>query len=568
MMLGAVAEIVSLGMVLPFLAALTNPERLFHYPLAARLASEWGIGQPSDLVFPLAVLFCAAAVVSSGLRLSLFWANIRLAFAIGSDFGVSLYLHTLYQPYKTHLLRNSSAVISGIAQKTSSAAKTISAALNMVSSAVIIAAVMFTLMLIDPLVAGIAGFGFGISYLIVGAYFRRRLLRNGRRVALEHANMIKTVQEGLGGIRDVLLDGTQQLYCRNFAQADRQLRLADASSIFVAGAPRFIMELIGMVLIVSLAYSLSIEGGGSIALVPVLGALAFGAQKLLPLFQQSYSAWASMVANYAVASELLDTLDQPLPEDATTPLPPPVAMRHFIQLESVSFRHSSDRPWVLDGLNLRITKGARVGITGSTGSGKSTLLDLFMGLLEPTDGRILVDGEPLRGKQFRAWQRTLAHVPQNIYLSDTSIAENIAFGISPRAIDMSRVRSAAARARIADFIEQAPQGYDTHIGERGIRLSGGQRQRLGVARALYKEASILVLDEATSALDNSTEDAVMSSIENLDDELTILIIAHRLTTLRHCDQIVELVNGRAQFYESYEQMMTHSPSARHIAARR
>jgi ATP-binding cassette subfamily B protein len=562
MLASAIAEMVSLGMVLPFLAALTGPERIFSYPMVSDLALRLGINHPHELVLPLAVLFCVAALVSNALRLLLLWANNRLAYTIGNDLGIELYLRTLYQPYRVHVKRNSSVVISGITQKTASATKILLAILTIVSSAILIVAVMLTLIAINPLVAALAGAGFGISYAAVGSYFRHRILQNGRRVAHEHVSMIKAVQEGLGSVRDILLDGTQQIYCRNYAKADRQLRLADASNTFVSGAPRFIMEALGMVLIVALAYSLSRGEGGATAALPVLGALALGAQKLLPVLQQAYAAWASMVANHSIVSELLDMLDQPLPQEATTPLPAPRAMQRCIQLESVRFRHSSNEPWVLDGLNLLIPKGARIGIVGSTGSGKSTLLDLLMGLLEPTEGRTLVDGESLDGNRLRAWQRTIAHVPQSIYLSDSSVAENIALGVPRKAIDMERVRLAAGRAQIADFIEQMQQGYDTPVGERGIRLSGGQRQRIGIARALYKEASILVLDEATSALDNVTENTIMSAIENLDHELTILIIAHRVTTLRYCDRIVELADGRAIVYDSYVSMLANSSFAR------
>jgi ABC-type multidrug transport system fused ATPase/permease subunit len=220
---------------------------------------------------------------------------------------------------------------------------------------------------------------------------------------------------------------------------------------------------------------------------------------------------------------------------------------------------------VLDGLTLSIPKGARVGLVGGTGSGKSTTLDLLMGLLEPTEGEVLVDGEPISGTRARSWQRCIAHVPQSIYLADTSIAQNIAFGAAPETIDMQRVRDAARRAQIADFIESRPEGYAAVAGERGVRLSGGQRQRIGIARALYKRASVLALDEATSALDNSTERSVLDAIEGLGRDLTILLIAHRLTTVRRCDTIVELARGRVVAQAPYEELLECSQSFRQVA---
>jgi ABC-type multidrug transport system fused ATPase/permease subunit len=231
----------------------------------------------------------------------------------------------------------------------------------------------------------------------------------------------------------------------------------------------------------------------------------------------------------------------------------------------VRFRYSADGPWVLDDLNLTIHKGSRVGLVGTTGSGKSTALDLLMGLLTPTEGEVLVDGQPVTGNSVRAWQRTIAHVPQSIYLTDTTLAENIAFGVPREAIDRERVKCAASQAQIADFIEGCTGGYDTVVGERGVRLSGGQRQRIGIARALYKQASVLVFDEATSALDNATEQSVMEAIGGLDRELTIVLIAHRLTTVRRCDIIVELEHGRVVAQGTYDQLLQSSPSFRGMA---
>ena len=255
-----------------------------------------------------------------------------------------------------------------------------------------------------------------------------------------------------------------------------------------------------------------------------------------------------------------------MPAELLLPMPAPLPFQDAIHFDAVRFRYNSDSPWVLDGLDLTISKGTRVGLVGSTGSGKSTTLDLLMGLLSPTERNILVDGEPITGSRLKAWQRAIAHVPQGIYLADISLAENIAFGVTPNAINIDRVREAARQAQIADFIESRPDGYNVLVGERGVRLSGGQRQRIGIARALYKNASVLVFDEATSALDNATEQSVMDAIEGLNRDLTILIIAHRLTTVRRCDNIVELENGRVVAQGTYEQLLECSPSFRNMAA--
>jgi ATP-binding cassette subfamily B protein len=296
----------------------------------------------------------------------------------------------------------------------------------------------------------------------------------------------------------------------------------------------------------------------------VLGVMALGGQRLLPVLQQAYASWSSVVVNIAPVSDVLDLLDQPLPEGAALPPPAPLDFQQAVRFDEVKFRYADHLPFVLDGLTLSIPRGIRIGIVGATGSGKSTLLDLLTALLEPTEGAFLVDGEPLTGARRRAWQRSVAHVPQTVYLSDATIAENIAMGTELAAIDMTRVKAAAAAANIAEFIESRPDDYLAKIGERGVRISGGERQRIAIARALYKQSSVLVFDEATSALDTATEQSVMETIDSLHRDLTVVIIAHRVSTVRHCDRIVELVNGRAVEYESYEQLLESSPSARQM----
>ncbi len=327
------------------------------------------------------------------------------------------------------------------------------------------------------------------------------------------------------------------------------------------------MEALGMVLIAALAYTLSRQVGGITTALPVLGTLALGAQRLLPALQQIYGAWASIAGSHASLADTIELLDQPLTAELLQPAPASLPFHdvirfNTIRFNAVRFRYTGCGPWVLDGLNLTIPRGARVGFVGSTGSGKSTTLDLLMGLLTPTEGELLVDGQPISGNRLRAWQRSIAHVPQSIYLADTTLAENIAFGVPPDTIDLDRVQQAARQAQIADFIESSPEGYQSYVGEHGIRLSGGQRQRIGIARALYKQASVLVFDEATSALDNATEQSVMDAIKGLSSDLTILLIAHRLTTVRRCDTIVELEHGQVVAQGTYEQLLESSPSFR------
>ena len=443
-------------------------------------------------------------------------------------------------PYSVHVSRNSSTIISNITSKVGMVILTLSSCLTICTSSVIIISIVAALFAINPTVGLISALGLGFSYALITKLFKKKMNQNSSRVAQEQTQVVKALQEGLGGIRDVLLDGTQPAYCHIYQIADAPLRQASASSTFISQSPRFVMESIGMVLFAGLALGMAHGSQGIMTALPILGALALAAQRLLPALQQGYAAWSAMLGSQVSTQEVLELLDQPLPPEASQPLPAPLPFKKSIQFDSVKFRYTSETPWVFDNLSFNISKGTRVGFVGKTGSGKTTCLDLLMGLLKPSSGRITVDGTVLDERNLRSWQRNIAHVPQAIYLADTTLAENIAFGIPPENIDMKRVREAARQAHIAEFIESSPEGYQALVGERGIRLSGGQRQRIGIARALYKQATVLVFDEATSALDHETEKAVMEAIEDLSAHLTILIIAHRLTTIKNCAQIIEI----------------------------
>jgi ABC-type bacteriocin/lantibiotic exporter with double-glycine peptidase domain len=283
--------------------------------------------------------------------------------------------------------------------------------------------------------------------------------------------------------------------------------------------------------------------------------LALGAQRLLPVLQQIYTAYIAIKGNQVSTQDALDLLDQPMPTQAYLQAATPMLFQEAITLKDLGFRYTRKSSWVLRNVNLQIPKGSRVGFIGTTGSGKSTLLDIVMGLLCPTEGVLLIDNTPVNLQNTRAWQAHISHVPQAIYLSDASIAENVAFGVPAELIDLQLVKHAAQQAQIAQSVEDWPNSYDTLVGERGVRLSGGQRQRIGIARALYKRANVIIFDEATSALDNETEAAVMQAVETLGRDITILIVAHRLTTLKNCDQIVKLVDGEIETVDGYQQMM-------------
>jgi len=562
----SIAEVVSLGAVVPFIGILTEPERLFRNRLVLDVARAAGIASAADLILPFCIMFATAALVAGALRLLLLWTTVRLANAVGGDLSIEIHRRTLYQPYRVHVERSSSEIISGITVKVATATSVLISLVTAITSTVLFVAILGTLLVIDASVATIAIVTFGAGYAVAAQLTRRRLRRNGEAIATGQTGVVKALQEGLGSIRDVLLDGTQVVYSNAYARAIRRLQTASGENTFINQAPRFAMEIIGMVMVALLAYALSLQSHGTAGGLTTLGALAFGAQRMLPLLQILYGNWTVVVGNKASLADVLDLLDQPMPKVVDQTSVQPMRFDGAIQLRDVCFSYAEAGPKVLDGVTLTIAKGARVGLVGSTGSGKSTVLDIIMGLIPPTDGQFLVDGRPMSEDSLQSWQRTIAHVPQSIYLTDATIAENIAFGVPRDEIDMGRVWDAVLRAQLTSFIEERPDGLSGMVGERGVRLSGGQRQRIGLARALYKRASVLILDEATSALDSASETAVMSAIENLDRDLTIIIVAHRLTTLRYCDSIMRIENGRVDSICSYAELINSERSRQNTGA--
>jgi ATP-binding cassette subfamily B protein len=549
-------EVFSLGALLPFLGVLVSPEGIFQHERAQIFIKFLGIRSADELLLPMTLLFMFAVISASCVRLLLVWASTRLTFATGADLSIGIYQRTLYQPYATHISRNSSEIISGVTGKSYHLIhNAILPTLTILSSIIFVTMIVSALIAVRPLVAILAFGGFASIYVGVIRLVRSRLQKDSELIARESSNIIRVLQEGLGGIRDVLVDGTQTLYCSAFRAADLPLRRAEGNSTFIALSPRLAVEALGMVLIAALAYQLSKQPGGLVTAIPVLGMLALGAQRLMPVLQQIYGAWVSLQIQLSSVMIALDLLDQPLPAHAHQPKPEPLPFKQTLHMNELGFCYAPGAAWVLKGVSLSVGRGERVGIIGTTGSGKSTLLDIVMGLLSPTRGQIVVDGVVLNESNIRAWQANIAHVPQAIFLADCSVEENIAFGVAREDIDLERVRHAAQRAQLSDVIEAMPQGYKTSVGERGVRLSGGQRQRIGIARALYKCASVIIFDEATSALDNDTEAEVMTAIQAIDADVTVLMIAHRLTTLANCTRIVELERGQIKRIGSYAEIV-------------
>ncbi|MDO8769886.1 MAG: ABC transporter ATP-binding protein [Burkholderiaceae bacterium] len=556
MLLGAVAELATLGAVIPFLSLLTDPALASNYPLLNKLFFMLGWDKETSILLPATVFFACTAICAAGLRTFLSWIGFKFTFGLGADISVEVYRRTLYQPLCFHVARNTSEILAGLVKVQSVVFGVINPLIQGVVSLALSLAIIGALIYIDVVTAFVAAVGFSLIYVAVSFSTRRRLSTNSKIIADGETQRVQAAQEGLGSIRDIIIDGTQDIYINRFQKIDAAHRQAQTVNSFISTAPRYIIEGIGIVLLVSLAYLLSFRTGGVSAAIPVLGALAIGAQKLMPQMQQIYYSLATFSGSRAILADVIRLLEQPISPEYLQLAPSSVEhLQVGISLKNVSFSYQGDAPEVIKHLTLEIPRGSRVGFIGKTGSGKSTVLDLIMGLLAPTSGGIEIDGQPITGANRRAWQARIAHVAQAIYLADASIAENIAFGIDVQHIDQERVREAAQKAQLAEFIETLPAQYQTGVGERGVRLSGGQRQRIGLARALYKRADVLVLDEATSALDDATEKAVMKAIDSLGDHITVLIIAHRVSTLSNCDRIFELRNGSLLREGSYQDLI-------------
>jgi ABC-type multidrug transport system fused ATPase/permease subunit len=551
----SIAEAVSLVAILPFLSIITAPERINEYEILRSAADQLSITTSAGILLFITLGFSIAILLSGGVRVLLILAQARLSSSIGVDFSIQVYERTLYQPYTTHVTRNSSEILAGCQKARDLVSSIIQPTLVLFSSVFMLLAVLATLLTINFFATMVACLSFGLIYFVVIKSASRKLDANSSVCALHQIKVSKIISEGLGGIRDVLIDGTQSFYVKLYQDAMVPMQRSSASNQVIGQSPRYVIESLGMILIALFAYSLAISSGNEVVdNIPLLGALALGAQRILPILQAIYSSLATIKGAGASIQDAITLLDQVMPKKSVTQGAKIITFNEKILLSNVTYRYPNSQIEIINRVNLEIIKGSRVGFVGPTGSGKTTLLDIIMGLLPSAYGEILIDGVKIDEDNVKFWRERISHVPQNIFLSDGSVAENIAFGVAESKIDYQRVKWAADQARISETIENWVDKYDTKVGERGVRLSGGQRQRIGIARALYKRSELIIFDEATSALDNETEAEVMKSISTLGTDVTILIIAHRLTTLRECDKIVEIKNGRVCFEGSFEQL--------------
>lgn len=554
-------EMLSIGAVIPFLGVLTDPSKVFEIEVLKPYLLFLKISSPNELILPICIIFGSSILISNATRLISFWLSTRLSYGISLDLGLNIFRKILYQPYDFHINKNSSSLAGILNQSTETIACEILPILNLINGILMLFFILVALLAISTPATLITFGGLFVIYILVAKFTREALLLHGRVISNQITNVSKIVHEGLVGIRDIQMDGRHEFFCNLYGKSESRLRFALGSNRMIANFPHYGIESLGYILIIGLAYFLSTSQaeGGILGSLPILGALALGAQRLMPVMQQIYSSTTTIRGNRASLEQILNLLKMQIPAKEIPHLKIILPFNNQISMKSLHYRYQDSTTFVLNDINLTINKGEVLGLMGKTGSGKTTLINIIMGLLSPTSGAVSVDGTLISVSTIEAWQRNIAHVPQDVFLLDGTLEENIAFGIPLESIDKDKILKCIELAQLKDDYQNWPHKLKTKLGERGLKLSGGQRQRIALARAIYKGASVLVFDEATSALDVETEKKVIAAINLLSKDselnLTIIMIAHRLATLRGCSRIFEIDGGRISRIGGYDSLV-------------
>ena len=548
----AFAELLTLTAILPFLSVISDPDIIFNDARFSWAINLLDASSAKDLILPFTVIFCVIAGLGTIVRLVSNYASMRVAFSISHQVSITVYRNVLERSYSNHISSNSSEVIATLSSKLERVIFSLVLQSFLLLTALIIALIILSMLIyINPLLTLMVALVCALFYSIVLLSINKILLSESKIIAQANTKQIKTMRESLGGIRDVFINNAHDFYQSTFQAADYKLRRGQAINMFASMSPRYIIETIGLIIIVLTSYYLSTQASFSEAL-PMLGLLAVSAQKLLPLFQQFYLAWTAIQGNFESLQDVTSLLNESSEASSKSQIYKPIVFHDSIELRDITFAHAGDNPPLFQNLNLKINQGDRIGIIGKTGAGKSTFVDIVAGLLFPSRGAVFIDGIKLDQANAHSWMRSVAYVPQHIFLSDESILENIVIGQSQDNIDFDLASFSLKCACLEDFISSLPNGIHTKVGERGIKISGGQRQRIGIARAIYKKAKFIIFDEATSALDSSTEDEVMNSIYQMDKNITMLVIAHRTSTLKNCSKIIRIENSLIETVSSSE----------------
>jgi ATP-binding cassette subfamily B protein len=545
MILGSFSEFVSIGLVIPFLAAMTNPEVVFNNGYIQPFIQYFSISSKDEILLPMVVLFASFAIFSGALRVTILWSIARLSYATGADLNIDIYKKVLGQEYEEHVSSSSSHLINIVITKTRLVVTgVIYPVLTVLTSVFIALVILILLLIVDPVVSLLSASVFGLTYVLIVRFTRRNLLTNSKKIANNSTRLITFVQESLGGIRDIIIDSAHNKIHKKFRDVDIELQRAEGDNLFIGQSPKYLMESIGMALIAFIAYFLSQKDGHINQFIPILGVMALSAQRLLPLLQQIYFGISSIRSVGSSLEDVLVLLRKPFQEHVMPSQYLRLDFNDNIKLENISFRYKGGENDVFSNINLTINRGDCIGIIGDSGCGKSTLLDLIMGLLQPTHGNLIVDNKVVDSHNINQWRANIAHVPQSVFLVDDSIESNIAFFYVNDEIDKGLVLRAVENSQLSNFTDLLPNGLQTSVGEMGDKLSGGQKQRIGLARAMYKNSEVYILDESTSALDTKTEEKIMKSINSLSKDKTVIMVAHRTSTLQNCNKIYKLESNQ------------------------
>ncbi len=542
-LMGGIAEFISLGAIVPFLAILIDTQQALDIPFVVFVLDVININPSDDIYKQITILFIFVIIISNIIRFLLLTTIMKFNFSLGHDLGIKIYRNSLNTPYAECVLRNSSEIVGGI-NKLEHLTWIVLSIINAMSGVIMIFFIFITILLISPVFASTLFLSLFAVYSIFFLISKNKLKKSSFIIGENSNKRVQLIQEGLGSIRDILLNHNQLVFLNQFKEIDLEMRNAQISNSIIGASPRFIIEAFAMVAIVLIAYfSISNNNTSTAYIVSTLGALTLGLQRLVPLAQHVYSGWTQFSGNKNILNDVMKLAkSSKLGEmDKTVKS---ISFNRAIEFKNVSFFYNNNESLVVDNVNFLIKKVTMVGLIGATGSGKTTIVDLLSTLLNPTNGEILVDNSPLNDNFYFKWKEKITYVSQHIYLLDASFAQNIAFGLSNNEIDLNIVKSVADQAQISKFIENNNNGYQTIIGENGVFLSGGQKQRIGIARALYKNSQILIFDEATSALDSETEENIILSIKNFKKDITIIIISHRATTMKYCDSIYKITDGK------------------------
>lgn len=566
------SEILGLGTALPFFSAMVNPEGILRDSKYSQWLLSLDITSSAKLIVLMSALFAFATIFINTLRILTLKMQMKISANMGSELSSLMLNKMLHQDYEFHVNQNSSSTISEIVNDLNGTLSVIYNFLTFVTQTLVVFFIISALLFMYPVAALSMAIFTGFAYYFVMRISKKRLHLNGHCLALGHSKLMQILQEALGGIRDVLIDGTQKTFVKHFRDVDVPMRKANVDNLFIRMAPRFVLESVGITLLAILAAISAWRADNFSQVLPLLGTMAIAANRLLPAIQAAYASLAGIHGSQASLARTLVGLERSVDRASNDKHEfTPYALNHRLLLKNIWFKYGANNNsidlsgWVLKDINIEIAANTTVAFVGSTGSGKSTLADIALGLLKPQRGELIIDNHPLNDLDQRSWRAGIAHVPQNIFLSDGTFIQNIAFGVPLERVDILRVKRAAKMACLSGFIESRPNGYNDLIGEKGIRLSGGQRQRIGIARALYKNASLIIFDEATSALDNVTEREVMKTIRDLSDSVTIILIAHRISTIENADLIYEIGNGEVLNAGTFSELLRISPSFRAMA---